>query len=352
MGSHTDYNEGHVLTMAIDRYTWVAAAPVPTEHVFVQSLNVPDRCEFRTDGIRVGDKGDWGNYIKGVVAGFQDSNFAVPGFNAIVWGHVPLASGLSSSASLECALAVLLEKLGGHSLERLRMAKICQRAEHEYAGVRCGILDQYSALFGEAGAAVLLDCRTITHRNVKLPAGLTVVICNTKAPRKLATSEYTERREACETAARMLGHEALRDVSIEEFAQQESKLPKQVAKRARFIVEENARVLSLAEALEKDERDAIGRITEASFKGARDLFEIVVPEMEAMMLAMRESPGCVGARQAGAGFGGCMVAFVEKQKVDEFQDGMKTRYQRLTKLEPSAHMVEASGGAEVFEAGS
>jgi galactokinase len=232
------------------------------------------------------------------------------------------------------------------------MAKICQRAEHEYAGVRCGILDQYSSLFGEAGTAVLLDCRTVTHRNVKLPEALTVVICNTKAPRKLATSEYAERREACETAARLLGHETLRDVSLDDFAQNEGKLPKQVARRARFIVEEDSRVLSLAEALERGDHAAIAAVTEASFKGARDLFEIVVPEMEAMMLAMRESTGCVGARQAGAGFGGCMVAFVEKAKVDAFQDGMKTRYQRLTKIEPSAHIVEASGGAEALGTGA
>jgi galactokinase len=216
--------------------------------------------------------------------------------------------------------------------------------------MNCGILDQYSSALGQAGCALLLDCRHLTSRVAGLAQDLQVVICDTRAKRELTGSEYGERRAQCETGASRLaefypGVTHLRDVSMAQFAQHEVDLPELIAKRCRFVIEENRRVLDLAEVLAKDDLAALGRLTAESYAGARDLYEISSPEMEAMMQAMQVGPGVVGARQAGAGFGGCMVAFVENEAVTAFADHVRGRYRTATGIEPQVYPVQAAAGA-------
>lgn len=350
MGSHTDYNAGFVLTLAIDRDIWIAAAPRDDARVRVASANLPGGDEFAIDRVAELRPEGWPIYFRATAALLAAEGHALCGCDALIHGSVPIASGLSSSASLEAATAVLFTLLGGYEIERVAMARLCQRAENEIVGVPCGILDQYSSILGEAGAALLLDCRHLTHGYAPIPADLRPVVCNTRVRRELSGSEYPERRADCEHGARLLaeripGVRALRDVTPAQIAEHAASLPSRVADRCRFVVEENARVLALGRALESGDRAAMTRLFRESFEGARDLFGISIPEMEAMQDAMESAPGVVGARQAGAGFGGCMVALVESARVPEFVQAAARRYERDTGIEPEICPVRAAAGA-------
>jgi galactokinase len=217
-------------------------------------------------------------------------------------------------------------------------------------GVQCGILDQYSSMLGQAGSALLLDCRHLRHELAELPGDLRPVICNTRAPRELSGSEYGERRAACEAGARVLaerlpGVTALRDVTIERFREHAARLDETVARRCLFVIEENARVHALARAFERGDRPAVRRLCSESFAGARTLFEITIPAMEAMYDAMSAAPGSVGARQAGAGFGGCMLALVDANRVDAFVESTASTYERATGTRPELYPVRTADGA-------
>lgn len=348
MGSHTDYNQGFVLTLPIDRDTWIAARPTDARRVRLVSLNLDEAAEFNLDD-PAPTATDFARYVQAVAMILHREGFSpLTGFDAVIHSTVPLRSGLSSSAALEAATAVLLAALNGFTVEPVRLAKLCQRAENEIVGMQCGILDQYSSILGRAGTAVVLDCRQLTHRNAPLPADVLIVICNTCAPRELAGSEYGERRAQCEEGARQLGVAYLRDVSIEQFARRERELPPVVARRCRFIIEESGRVGGLAHALTQNDRAAIGRLTAASYAGARDLFEIGAPAMDAMMRAMLGSPGVIGARQAGAGFGGCLVAFVQEGELEPFVAHVQRQYPAETGMTPEVYPVTAADGAEVL----
>jgi len=351
MGNHTDYNEGYVMTMAIDRNTWMAARPRDDRKVVVYSLNVEGGGEFDLNDIRHDELSPWTDYIRGVAAVFQDEGFALHGFDGLIHSTLPFGSGLSSSAALEVVTATTLGLLaGGWRIDPVRFALLCQRAESEFVGMNCGILDQYSATLGQAGHPLLLDCRNLTHRTTSIPDDLRVVICDTRAERELAASKYGERRAQCEEGVRRLaefhpGVTHLRDFTLQQFMEHEADLPEDVAKRCRFIIEENQRVLDLGLALEADNRTAVRVLTEASYAGARDLYGIVSPATEPMMQAVMSAPGVVGARQAGAGFGGCMVALVDDHALDAFTEEVTARYRAETAVEPSVYPVEAAAGA-------
>lgn len=357
MGSHTDYNDGFVLTLPIDRETWILARPRSDGLIHVASLNLGPRVAFRADSVETPRLEGWGLYVQGVAVELQRAGYPLTGFDGLVHGTVPLASGLSSSASLEAACATLFEALAGFTLDKVAKAKLTQRAENRWVGVNCGILDQYSSILGEQGNALLLDCRTLTHSYAELPGDLRVVICNTCAPRELSGSEYGERREQCEQGTAFFATKdpdvrAMRDVSLALFESYEPELPSQVASRCRFIMEENARVHALADALRRNDRSKIAAVTAASFAGARDLFGISVPAMQAMFDAMRAAPGCIGCRQAGAGFGGCMVAFVEEDRIAAFVEATTAAYRTATGLEPEVYPIRTAPGAGLLTKGA
>jgi galactokinase len=340
MGSHTDYNQGYVLTLALDCDTCIAARPRPDRHVAIQSLNLDGSAVFDMDRISHDPQAPWTNYVRGVAAILQSEGYSLGGFDGLVHSTVPLSSGLSSSAALEVATALLFNQMGNLGIDPVRLALLCQRAENQFVGMNCGILDQYTSAVCPRGSALLLDCRHLTSEPVGLQGSVRVVLCDTRARRELTGSEYPERRAQCEQGVAQLaeydpGVTALRDVSLEQFALLAAALPAIVAKRCRFILEENQRVLDLALALPAGDQDAICKLTAASFAGARNLYEIVTPEMEKMMEAMLGAPGAIGARQAGAGFGGCMVAFVQDSLAGQFTEYVRQAYTAATGILPN-----------------
>ena len=348
MGSHTDYNLGYVLTLPISRDTWIAARPRADGQVRIHSANLNASSSFSLDDIRHDDAQKWSNYVRGVASVLRHKGFPMRGFDGVIHSTVPIGSGLSSSAALECACAVVFRALGGWALSGEKMALLCQRAENEFVGVNCGILDQFTSCLGRSGCALVLDCRDLSTRPVRLAEGIRVVICDTRSPRQLSGSEYGTRRAQCEEAARLLGVAALRDASVEQIDAYPGGLPLEAGKRARFIVEESARVLLLAEALTNGTRHAIAQLCDASFKGACELYEISSPAMVSMRRAILAAPGVIGARQAGAGFGGCLVSFVEAGMTATFAQAVWTTYSAETGLEPEIYPVEAAEGAGVI----
>lgn len=354
MGSHTDYNAGFILTMTIDRDTWIAARPRLDRRVCVHSLNVNTGGEFDLDALAYQPHLPWINYMSGVAKVMQDAGYVFGGFDGLIHTTVPVGGGLSSSAALEMATARLLERIGGLTIDGVTLARLTQRAENEFVGVQCGILDQYTSSVGRAGCALLLDARHLTSRDVPLAPGLQVVICDTRAERTLSGTEYSERRAQCEEGVRLMRAvaptvAALRDVSVEEFATYAPRLPALIARRCRFIVEENARVLAMAEALPAGEVTRLHDLFAASYAGACELYELCVPAMDAMMAAMRGAPGFIAARQAGAGFGGCMVALVDLQETTRFAADVQVHYQSATGIVPGIYAVCPTAGASVLE---
>jgi len=353
MGSHTDYNEGYILTEAIDRNTWFAARPRPDRKVRIASLNSGGMGAFDLDDIQRDDQSPWTNYIRGVAVILQKEGYYLSGFDGLVHSTVPFSSGLSSSAALEVACAVLFDDLGNLEIDPVSLAEICQRAENEFVGMNCGILDQYSSLMGKSGQVLLLDCRYISSETKPIAGDLQVVICDTRAERALTGSEYPERRAQCELGTRILANynpeiKTLRDASLEQLDAHANRMPEVVVDRCRFIIQENQRVLELAQALARADYDLIQSLTSESFNGARNLYEISCPEMDKMYAAMISGPGVIGARQAGAGFGGCMIAFVHRSSVDDFSQHVRESYLAKTGIEPEVFPVVASDGAGIL----
>jgi galactokinase len=350
MGSDTDHNQGHVLTMPIDRDTWIVACRRPDHLVCVQSLNIGQSTAFALERIAYDKILGWTNYVRGIAAVLQTELYALSGFDGLIHSTMPLDSGLGSWAALEVATAALFQTLGGWDIEPVQTAMLCQRAENEFVGVDCSIVDQYTSILGQAGHALLLDCRDLTSRSVLLPDGVQVVICDTQAKPALTGPESGERRAQCEAGTRILARthpevKALRDVTLEQFEQHEAELPELVAKRCRFVIEENVRAMQLADALSQDDRAAIGNLMAASYAGARDLYEIDSPETAAMMEAILRAPGVIGARQSGAGCGSSVMAVVERGSVEAFESHVLQSYAAATGIEPQVIPVNAAAGA-------
>ena len=301
IGEHTDYNDGFVLPAAIDRFTTVTAEPRDDRVVTVDATDLRKRDEFSLDAI---DRtGTWRDYVRGVVALVAPEH----GVDLRIESDVPRGAGLSSSAALEIAVGRALSALPGAEL-----ALLAQRAENEFVGVPCGIMDQFCVANARAGHALLLDCRDLSFRLVPVPPGVGIVVCDSRMERKLGESGYAERRAACEEAARLLGFRALRDATLDDV----QRLPKQLRRRARHVVSETERTLAAATELEAGNLQAVGELMDDSHRSMRDDYEVVPPQLDALAAATRAIDGCYGSRLTGGGFGGCTVSLVDVAAVD------------------------------------
>jgi galactokinase len=350
LGTDTDDHLGYVMTMAIHLDTWIALRPASASRVRLWSMNIEQGLEYALGQEPTEPSSSWDRYVSGVSRILAARGYAPAGVNAVAHSTVPIGGGLSSSASLEVAAALMFQAAGGFRVPLRETAEICQQAENQDAGVLCGILDQYSSVFGRDGTALLLDCRSVSHVEVAIPSDIRVVICDTNVPRTLAGSEYAKRRHECDEGTRLLRAKdpsirTLRDVNTPLFDRLKGGLPDVLRRRCQFVVEENQRVAAFMAAVVRNDRQAMRGLCEQSFLGERDLYEKTVPAMERMYEAMTGGPGVVAARQSGGGFGGCMIAYVQADAVDTFAAHVRAAYTRATGIEPAVHVTAPSAGA-------
>ncbi len=347
IGEHTDYNDGFVLPMAINREVAVVGAPRDDRRIRLYALNFDDEADFALDQLQRSKPADWSDYPRGVAWVLREAGFDLVGFDGVLYGDVPIGSGLSSSAAIEMAVfmafAACQPALAG--LDRVRAAKLAQRAENAFVGVNCGIMDQFVSALGQAGHALFIDCRSLDYAPVPMPDGMAVVVVDTAAPRSLAASAYNERRAQCEAAARLLGVPALRDLSPEIFAQRRAALPALVAQRAEHVIYENRRVLDAVAALRAGDVATFGRLMNESHDSLRDLYEVSSAELDAVVEIARGVSGVYGARMTGAGFGGCAIALAEQTAVDALRDAVMREYPARTGRQPSIYVCTANDGA-------
>ncbi|MCF7764062.1 MAG: galactokinase [Verrucomicrobia bacterium] len=349
IGEHTDYNNGYVLPMAIERYTIVAAAPAENSRIRIASGQSPEEAEFSAS--QTIDRGvpEWANYVKGVVAGFQRRGVPVPGLEAWVESTVPLGGGLASSAALEVASATLLEAVTGVVLEPVEKAMLCQQAEHTFAGLPCGIMDQFAVTLAREGHLLLIDCKTRGFDLVPMnDPGMGVLIINSNVKHKLVESAYAARRAQCEEVARVLGVDSLRELNAPALEAGRGGLDPVGYRRARHVLEENARTLQAAEAIRSGDWPVAGRLMYESHESLRDLYEVSCVELDFLVEQARqigEGGGVLGSRMTGGGFGGCTVSLVRSSAVEGIGSRIRDQYHREFGLLPTVFLSRPARGA-------
>lgn len=356
IGEHTDYNGGFVLPMAIDRYTLVAAAPreagattaraVSSLYEGVEELAVTSPME-RT-------KTQWANYVQGVIAGFVARGATIRPFDVVIDSTVPLGGGLSSSAAIEVAVAMMLEQMTGITLSPVERALLAQKAEHEYAGMPCGIMDQFSSVMGETDRLMLIDCKSQAVELVPFEApDVAVLIVNSNVKHELTGTEYADRRYECESAAKKLGKEWLRDVTLDDLKAARDKLTDHEYRRAKHVVSEDDRTVAAAEALRQGRFDDLDPLMYASHDSLRTDFEVSCEELDVLVEIARSigpAGGVLGSRMTGGGFGGCTVSLVKTEALESVIATIEKQYREKTGIEPTAFATRPSRGA--FELGA
>lgn len=348
IGEHTDYNDGFVLPCAIDYQTVIACARRDDRQVRVVAVDYDNQQDsFSLDApIEPLSEPMWANYVRGVVKHLQQRDASFGGVDMVISGNVPQGAGLSSSASLEVAVGTVFQQLYQLKLDGAAIAVNGQEAENQFVGCNCGIMDQLISALGRQDHAMLLDCRTLGTRAVSMPEDVAVVIINSNFRRNLVGSEYNTRREQCETGARFFNKKALRDVTLEEFAAAEQQLDPLVAKRVRHVITENARTLEAADALSSGDLQRMGELMAASHASMRDDFEITVPPIDQLVEIVKAEIGPRGGvRMTGGGFGGCIVALMPTDLVDQVKAAVAQQYEAQTGIKETFYVCKASAGA-------
>lgn len=346
IGEHTDYNDGFVMPLAIDRAAWIALRPRRDNRVHAISVDMEERAEFALDDLLKPDEPGWCDYLAGVAWALQGRGIQLIGWEGVLSGDVPIGSGLSSSAALELAAARAFHCVSGFAWDAAQMALACQVAENQWLGVNCGIMDQLISAAGIKDRALLIDCRSLEWTAAPLPSATAVVILDTGTRRGLVDSQYNQRRAQCEAAARHFGVPALRDVDLATFERRGHELDPLMRKRARHVISENERALQARAAMQAGDAAALGQLMIHSHISLRDDFAVSSPALDAIVACANAEPACFGARMTGAGFGGCAVALVDAAAAGSFSQRVAAAYHAETGHEPALYVSRASQGAE------
>ena len=347
IGEHTDYNDGFVLPIAIDKAVFIALGKSDGHVVTLYSKDLDNQIQFDLQDLKKA-KG-WGEYIRGVAWALQEQGYNLKGWNGVLASDIPQGAGLSSSAAVEMAVVSAFDFSSNLNLSKQQMAMAGRRAENDWVGVKSGIMDQMASSSGVEGHALLIDCRTLEIQTVPLPDGISIVVMDTTTRHKLVDSAYNDRRKECNLAAKLLNVPALRDATIEMFLAKKPELDEVIAKRAAHIISENQRVLDAFETLRRGDAIVLGKLINESHVSLRDQFEVSSDELNQIVECAINQPGCLGARMMGAGFGGCAVAIVRDEYVDGFRTGASQCYFNKTGLQPVMHSCRAVQGVSFIK---
>ena len=349
IGEHTDYNEGFVMPAAIDFYTWLALAPRSDSTINIRSQGFPEQISIDL-GNDLAPTHTWSDYVIGVVDQIRRAGLRMTGADICIHGEVPMGAGLSSSAAIEVATGLAVLSVNGHQVDRTELALLCQRAENQFVGMRCGIMDQFISCWGKRDHVLMLDCRNMKFKLLPMPADVRMVICNTMVKHEHASGEYNQRRAACEEGVRILkqdlsGIRSLRDVSRSDLERDRSKLPEVIYRRCRHVVTENARVEEAASMLVNRDLSGFGKLMAESHISLRDDYEVSCRELDIMVKLAQEQAGVYGARMTGGGFGGCTINLVRASEAENFRKNLASAYEQATGLTPQIYISAAADGA-------
>ena len=353
IGEHTDYNDGFVFPMALERYTVIAAAPNGTNKITLTSGTAKGAAMVDLSKRVKRGEPSWANYVKGVIAGFQRLGARIPGFNAHIESTVPLGGGVSSSAALEVATATLMEAITGKKLTQVQKGLLCQKAEHEFALMPCGIMDQFISVMGKADHVLLLDCQSRKTQLVPMKSkSVAILVINTNVKHELTGSEYPDRRRQCEEAAKALGVKSLRSCTLADINAAPSKMSNLVFRRARHVVTEIERTTTAAKAFAKGDWETAGQLMYASHGSLRGDYEVSCPELDDVVdiaHGIGLKGGVYGCRMTGGGFGGCCVALVQASKVKTIAAKIAKAYKAKTKITPTLFVSRPGQGATLIK---
>jgi galactokinase len=352
IGEHTDYNDGFVLPAALELSTWVAAAPRRDRRLRIHSLHADAIVEFDLDDPTPAPRRDWSDYVRGVAVMLRRAGHDLVGADLLIDSNVPIGAGLSSSAALEVSAGYALLDCAGLAVDRTRLAQACQRAENEFVGMRCGVMDQFISCHGAAARALLLDCRSLAFRLAPIDPSVRLVVCNSMVHHEHAGGEYNLRRAECERGVALLanvlpGVQALRDVSLTQLAEHAAILPELTYRRCRHIVTENDRVLRAGAALESGRVEEFGRLMNESHVSMRDDYEISCRELDTLVEIAWGIEGVFGSRMTGGGFGGCSVSMVRVEWVERFSASLAARYTAATGIAPEMLICSPGDGVSM-----
>jgi galactokinase len=353
IGEHTDYNDGFVMPAALGFYTWVAAAKREGRVLEAYSAHFDEKISLSLDELSGPPRRHWSDFIRGVAAGLQNGGYKLAGANLVIHGEVPLGAGLSSSAALEVATALALGSVSGMDVPPLDLVKLCQKAEHEFVGTRCGIMDQFVAVYGATGHALMLDCRSLEYQLLPMPDNFRLVVCNSMVRHELASGEYNRRRADCEEGVKLLQPHlpeirALRDVEVADLEAWKQVLPSTVYRRCRHVVTEDQRVLAAAKALQSGEAERFGNLMYESHTSLRDDYEVSCKELDLLVDLASSRAGVYGARMTGGGFGGCTVNLLRADAADSFKEHISQAYREATGIIPEIYVCEPAQGAQAW----
>ena len=356
IGEHTDYNEGFVLPIAIGKKIIMLGQLRNDRLVQVFDLGYKAEVKFSLDSLSPSKKDTWANYLMGVMDEIQKAGYPLQGANLIFISNIPKGAGLSSSAALEVVTALTMAKLNLLEIKPVEMALLCQRAENNFVGVACGIMDQYVSCLGQKNYTLFIDCRSNDYELIPFKdPNYQVLICNSKIQRGLANSEYNKRREECKIATEFFKHKlnreirALRDITIDEYKKYQAQLPEIIARRARHVISENYRVQAGVQALRMGNYSAFGQLMIESHQSLKDNYEVSCAELDLLVDLALKQEEVLGARMTGAGFGGCTVNLLRREYIDVFEKTIKQGYKKITGILPDIYVTPPAEGAKVIK---